>query len=607
LEDASQLKPRIVHLAALDGLRGLALLGVLLFHADGALPGGYLGVDLFFVLSGYLITSLLLREHRDTGGIDLYGFWVRRCRRLVPALLSLMPVVAIYGRFFARADELQALRNEALATLGYVANWYGIFSHRSYWQLFAAPSPLEHTWSLAIEEQFYIVWPLLAAVLLKRGGARAMLVLSLLLGLVSVGAMLLLFSPADTSRVYLGTDTRMVAVLVGAALATLLPPGTSLPRARVRQLDALGVVAACGLAVAWVRLSGTSAFLYRGGLWLTELGVLVLIACAVMDRQSVVARVLSLPPLRLLGTVSYGVYLWHWPVNVFVTSERVHLHGVGLQVLRFAITFAIAGVSYRLLERPIRRYGLPFIRAHFALPAAVTLAALLIVSSTDARAGLTAGARAGSNASLSASEVSPDLVRYRIVVFGDSTANSLGWGLRGLHEKGLQVDLLGKDGCSMVDDLCHGEHWAERVRQLQPDATLVYVAGAFLHGFGVDGAWHTACHADWDAKLQQAMVRRLRELELTRSRIFAVTVPYPVGRWDTPEYRGQIDCINATLRTAVKAVPSVRILDVHEQLCPRGVCKKDLAGIGPIRPDGVHFSIDGARGTAAWVLEQIQR
>jgi peptidoglycan/LPS O-acetylase OafA/YrhL len=604
LNDASP-PARIPHLNALDGLRGLALLGVLLFHADGALPGGYLGVDLFFVLSGYLITSLLLSEFRDTGRIDLYGFWVRRCRRLFPALLSLMPVVAIYGRFFARADELQSLRTEALASLGYVANWYAIFADRSYWQLFQAPSPLEHTWSLAIEEQFYLVWPLLAVVVLKRAGPRAMLVLSLLLSAASVGAMLLLFSPGDSSRVYLGTDTRMVAVLLGAALATVLPPGTAWPAARARKLDIIGVVAAVGLGVAWVRLRGTDTFLYRGGFWLTELAVLVLIACAVMDRQSLVARALSVRPLRLLGTISYGVYLWHWPVNVLFDAERVGLHGWPLQALRFAITFAIAGLSYRFLERPIRRHGVPFIRAHFALPAAVTLAGLLIVHSTDARAGVTAGAPGRAELPASA-EPAPNLLRYRVAVFGDSTANSLGWGLRALQEQGLRVDLLGKDGCNMVGDLCNGAHWAERVRELRPDATLVYLAGAFLHGFDVQGSWHAACHADWDEQLEQTLVRRLRDLESTPTRVFAVTVPYPLGHWDTAEYRARVDCINATLRKAVAAVPSSRLLDLGEQLCPRGTCTRALPGVGALRPDGVHFSIDGARSTAAWVRERLK-
>src|SRR5262249_46993653 len=152
----------IQHLPALDGLRGAAVIGVLFFH-DDRLRGGYLGVDLFFVLSGFLITSLLVAEQRAAGRIDLRAFWVRRARRLFPAVLALMPAVALYAALLAAPSELATIRADALATLGYAANWRSIFAGKSYWDLFNAPSPLEHTWSLAIEEQFYVAWPLFAS------------------------------------------------------------------------------------------------------------------------------------------------------------------------------------------------------------------------------------------------------------------------------------------------------------------------------------------------------------------------------------------------------------------------------------------------------------
>src|SRR6478609_9428250 len=259
------------HVPALDGLRGIALLGVLLFHANGALAGGYLGVDLFFVLSGFLITSLLLAERRETGRIALGPFWIRRARRLFPALLSLMPVVAIYGRYFARKEELLTVRAQALAALAYVANWQAIFRHQSYWQLFAAPSPLEHTWSLSIEEQFYVVWPLLVSLLLRRRTARTLLGVCLLLSALSMAAMLFFFDPGNTTRAYLGTDTRMTGILFGAALATVISPNQHFAARTVRVLDVGGLFAALGLAVAWTCLRGTDPFLYRGGFWLTEL------------------------------------------------------------------------------------------------------------------------------------------------------------------------------------------------------------------------------------------------------------------------------------------------------------------------------------------------
>jgi peptidoglycan/LPS O-acetylase OafA/YrhL len=595
---ASEPKLRLPHLPALDGLRGLALLGVLLFHADGALAGGYLGVDLFFVLSGYLITSLLLAEVRDTGRVDLYAFWVRRCRRLFPALLSLMPAVAVYGKFFARPEDLQSLRNEALASLSYVANWRAIWGDKSYWQLFSAPSPLEHTWSLSIEEQFYIAWPLLAAWLLPRRGARGLLLVALGLSVVSAIAMWLLFVPGDNSRVYLGTDTRMGAILVGAALAVVWRPGRDVSSAAVKSLDAAGVVAAVVLGVAWCTLRGTSPLLYRGGFWLTELCVLVLIACAVVGPRSLVARAFSIRPLTWLGSISYGVYLWHWPVNVFLSAERTQLHGVTLQAVRLAVTFAIALISYRFLEQPIRRHGVPFSRPQFVLPAVVAASVLLVVQSTEARATVAAPPPP---------ELSPHEIKERILVVGDSTANALGWGLRGLHRRGLKVELFGKDGCSVIFDRCLGEQWASRATELRADATVVVVGGAFLHGFHVEGEWHTACHADWGAKLQHVLTQRLAELAGTTTRVFLATLPYAVGRYDNEEHRAQIDCANASVRRAASAVPAVQVLDMQAQLCPAGRCQLTLPNGEPLRPDGVHFSMPGATGTARWAIAQLSR
>ncbi|MGD9798909.1 MAG: acyltransferase family protein, partial [Acidimicrobiia bacterium] len=213
------------HLPALDGLRGLAVAAVLVFHG-GRLRGGYLGVDAFFVLSGFLITSLLLVEAHRNGRIGLRAFWGRRIKRLVPALVLFMLGIAAYALVVAEPGELARIRGDALATIGYVANWNAIFRQHGYWELFSQPSPLEHTWSLAIEEQFYVVWPLVVAGLVwwsaRRGrdAAGSVLKLSLVLAAASAGLLWLLYEPGgDTGRVYLGTDTRAAAILLGAAFA----------------------------------------------------------------------------------------------------------------------------------------------------------------------------------------------------------------------------------------------------------------------------------------------------------------------------------------------------------------------------------------------------
>lgn len=599
---SSENRTSIRHLPALDGLRGLALAGVLFFHAGGALRGGYLGVDLFFVLSGYLITSLLLAEHQATGRIALWPFWVRRARRLFPALLSLMPAIALYARFFAKPSELQGLRADGFAALGYVANWRAIYSQKSYWALFAAPSPLEHTWSLAIEEQFYVVWPLLVAVVLRRRSRRAILVLSLVLTAASVAAMLMLFDPAKTSRAYLGTDTRAASILAGAALAAVVAPGATFTLRTVRVFDVLGGLSAIGLAFAWFKLQGTSRFLYRGGFWLTELAVLLLIVCAVSGPRSIVARALSVRPLTLLGTISYGVYVWHWPVNVFLSHQRIHLHGVALHSVQFAVSFAIAILSYRFFEQPIRRRGVPFGRPVYVIPAVVVLSALLLVRGTQPREGATEAVDRRA-----ALPLGDDAVRFRVMLLGDSTANSLGWGLRRAAPAGLGIELMGHDGCTMLADaLCGGPLWAERVATMKPNATLVFVGGAFLHGLTIDGEWRKSCHPGWDSSFEESFIRRLGDIRSPFGRIWAVTLPYPLDVYDNDTFRGEVDCINKSIRKSAAAVPGVEVLDLGERLCPKGVCLREYEGV-EIRPDGVHYTIDGVQSIARWMLEEIQR
>ena len=344
------------HQPALDGLRGAAVAGVLLFHA-GHLRGGYLGVDAFFVLSGFLITSLLLVERARSGGIGLGAFWARRARRLLPALFAVLAFVALYALVIASADERASIRADALATLGYVANWRAIFSGADYWALFRSPSPLEHTWSLAIEEQFYLLWPLL--VVAVAAAPRRVLLLASGLGLASFIAMQALYDPASPSRAYYGTDTRLASILVGAALAAwsvMRPPVAGGKRRVLLEIAAIGAVGL--LAYAWCRVEGSSTVLYRGGLFVTAIAVAVVIAAGVHPVRGPVQRALSFRPLCALGLISYGVYLWHWPIYVWLDETRTGIDGWPLVALRIAVTVGVATISYFVLEQPIRRGAL---------------------------------------------------------------------------------------------------------------------------------------------------------------------------------------------------------------------------------------------------------
>jgi peptidoglycan/LPS O-acetylase OafA/YrhL len=637
----------IAHLPALDGLRGLAVIGVLFFH-DDRLRGGYLGVDLFFVLSGFLITSLLVAEQRKSGRIDLRAFWIRRARRLFPAVLAILPAVALYAAVLARPGELGRIRGDAVATLAYFANWRSIFAGKSYWDLFNAPSPLEHTWSLAIEEQFYVVWPLLAFFVLRRsrGSARPLLVVSLGLAALSAVAMGLLFTTDNPSRAYLGTDTRGAAILVGAALACVLgtskaaAPGPEAPW-RARALDLAGLIAAVGLGVAWVKLDGQSPFLYRGGFWLTEGAVLILIACAAQGPKSLVARAFSITPLRWAGLVSYGVYLWHWPLFVVLTRERVGLGGWGLTALRLGATFAVAVVSYRFLEQPIRKHGITFGRPIVVVPAATAAAVLCIVLATRgatlesavAVAGVPGPAvppSPGNSAGVEYADIralAPASVlstgTLRVLVVGDSVAVALGDRLRFVQSSGnaaVAVRALGD--CSILDEqlvtrsLNNRRHdggdcdaqWAADVAELHPDVVLVVLGGGFFAPVEIDGKWQSACEAGWHEAYLKELTRQVKMLAGQGGRVAVARVPYPVGHWASEKWNRATDCFNAMLGEVAAAVPGVVLLPLKEQICPG---KDDESCVlvsqgAQIRPDGMHFEGLGGEEIARWVLTRLR-
>ncbi|WP_170319885.1 acyltransferase family protein [Polyangium spumosum] len=605
----------IPHLPALDGLRGLAVLGVLLFH-DGRLDGGYLGVDLFFVLSGYLIHSLLLAEWSKTGTIDLKAFWVRRARRLFPALLALLPVVAAYAYWLARPEELDRIRKDGLATLAYVANWRAIFSGRSYWDMFQAPSPLEHTWSLAIEEQFYVVWPLLAfgVLHLARGSRRVMLAVALGLALLSGAAMVWLGTRADTARAYMGTDTRGVAILLGAALACLMAErGPSKDPRVVRALDGLGVLAAAALAFAWVKLDGQNPLLYRGGFFATELCVLVLITCAAHGERSLVARALSFRPLAWVGLVSYGLYLFHWPIYVVLRPERLGLSGLLSSALRYVATFGVTLVSYHFLEQPIRKRGAPLGRPALSLSSSVALCVGALVVGTQHRAVMRIGLQllpwpAPENA-------------VKILVVGDSAAQSLGERMHAVQSgTGTIVFEKGTPDCSIMEgrrparSLTNVPHaggpcdarWASDADELHPDVTLVLLGGGFYARVELDGRWQRICDPAWDAAYAEVLGDQLVKLAGKTQRLYVARIPPPVGGWDKPELAGQVACFNRLIEKAAERDKRIHVLDLAGRLCPGGVCTLVNEG-EPIRPDGMHFGGPGAKEIARWVIEQVKQ
>ena len=363
-------RPR--YLPALDGLRAVSVAVVVAFHL-GHLRGGFLGVDVFFVVSGYLITRLLLAEVARNGRVDLRAFWGRRFRRLLPALLLVLAATAVAGRAWLPAWRLGSLRADGLSALAYVANWRFAWSGQSYFADGIGPSPLRHLWSLAIEEQFYVVWPVVVVLLVRRlrragggpvGGLDAGAV-ARRVGRIAAGATLVsgawmavaAAGAADLSRVYYGTDTRVFAICAGAWLATRaaapVPAGPPTLAARAQSL--LPVLGTLVLVVLVVTTEESSPSSYRGAFQLAALASVVTVAGLAAGTHPLGA-VLGSAPFRWVGRRSYGIYLWSWPTQVFA-QEYHGLEGAPLALTTVAVSVAAAAISFRFVEEPVRLGG----------------------------------------------------------------------------------------------------------------------------------------------------------------------------------------------------------------------------------------------------------
>lgn len=350
----------------LDGLRAIAVAAVVVYHLSASwLPGGFLGVDVFFVLSGFLITSLLVDEWQRCGRIDIRRFYLRRARRLFPALYLMLATVVLVTAVVAPA-ELGRLRGDVVAALTYVTNWTQILWSQSYFQALGPPSLLEHLWSLAVEEQFYLVWPVVLVACLASSHRRLPLGVALAGVAASSLAMAALYSPYhDPSRVYYGSDTHAAPVLIGAALALARADALDRRRAGARRhrarhvwpVDLLAVCGALVLGYCLLAVRYTQPGLYHGGFVVVAIASAAVVRAATLP-TSITSRLLSAPLLRWIGVRSYAIYLWHWPI-IQLTRPGLHppLTGIPLDVMRVALSVGAAAVSYRYVEQPIRTRG----------------------------------------------------------------------------------------------------------------------------------------------------------------------------------------------------------------------------------------------------------
>jgi peptidoglycan/LPS O-acetylase OafA/YrhL len=620
---------RLGYQPALDGLRAVAVAAVVAFHLnETGLRGGFLGVDTFFVLSGFLITTLLVLEWRRTEVIGLLAFWGRRARRLLPALVLLLVAVGIWARFEVPTTELERLRWDGISGLFYVANWRFVASGQSYFDLFASASPFRHLWSLAIEEQFYLVWPLvtLGCLRLGRGRLRPLLIVTIAGIALSGALMALLYDAADPSRAYYGTDTHAHPILVGVALALVLVdrPATT---AHARRLDASGLVALVLMAAAFAFASDTSPRLYRGGSLLFAAVVAVLIAAVVRVPGGILARGLAWRPFVALGVISYGVYLWHWPVIVYVDGARTGRSGLSLAVLRIALTLAFAIASYFLVERPIR-FRLRGRAAWWAGPIGAAVGILALVGGTVGATAAPDFFSAGPDPTTSTSlgPATPGNPKH-VVLVGDSLAASLGPGLDEVFTAdGIRFEAAATPGCSIlrgvtVRDDGRPYPWSREcdraitpalrtVVDTEPRPDLVlWLASWDAVDREIDGTRVRLGTGEGDAVLAPE-VRRAADL-LTRNgaRLMILTVPRPVdGATATlpglDEAR-RVDDLNALYEAAAPTADGrVRVLDLAALVCPGDRCAPTVDGV-ELRPDGSHFGPVGARQVGRELAGQV--
>ncbi len=597
----------------LDGIRAFAVIAVLLYHAGvPGVDGGLLGVDVFFVLSGFLITTLLCEERLVQGTIHLGSFWAGRARRLLPALFVLLIGVAAYAWVFRNSVSVSSIRGDSIATLLYVANWRFVFSAQGYFMQSMTPSPLLHMWSLGVEEQYYLVWPLFALCVLRHRRPQC---LAWVAGAGAAGSACLMASMYlagfSTSRLYYGTDTRAQALLVGSVLGALgsqrewrvvSPEWARTSRGRLMGA-VLGTVGVGSLFWAWHDLNGQGAFLYEGGFLLVALAAGAVITTVTSWRTSVFARLLSLRPIRYIGRISYGLYVYHWPLFLAIDHAHTDLSGPGLLAARLATTFAAAVVSFHLVEQPIRlgRLARGWRGLTFAGGGALVTAGLVVAATIPTAAAAIPKGSAQSPTGLSATErraltgahaFTSNPVRFLLV--GDSVAVTGGIGLsaNAVAHFGVKVDNKADLGCDL-DNLSRvggviyktppgvncgswRSLWRETIAE--HPATVV---GVLLGRFEVAdhlyrGHWRHVGQQGWDKHLTLELNQAIRILTARGAHVVFFTFPYiappveqPNGAPFPENLPSRMDAWNELLRGVALAHPKkVTLVDLNRTLDP---------------------------------------
>jgi peptidoglycan/LPS O-acetylase OafA/YrhL len=669
-DDESEVSHRrLAYLAPLDGVRAFAVAAVLMYHGGlSFMTGGFMGVDVFFVLSGFLITSLLVGEFRESLTIKLGAFWARRARRLLPALLLMLLFVAFFASVIVPKGTYGALRLDALSTLLYVSNWHFILVNSNYFNETAAASPLLHTWSLAVEEQFYLIWPLVVlGVLHFTKSLRALFALCCAAALGSALWMNVLFDGAtSTNRVYLGTDTRSQCLFIGCALAVglVLMTQHSHAEGRLRQGElwrpagrsgrrlcaSAGVAGAVAAGAIWVRTNQTSSFPYRGGFFLIGLATAAVILSAVGAPRSIVPRVLSLPPVRYVGQISYGLYIWHWPLFIWIDHARTGLSGFSLFATRVLVTFAVSVASFHLVERPIRRGTfLRQWRAWVAVPSGVGVVVVALAAATTGTTAVASTASPGPNAATGSTTTSTSVPASagpptHVLLFGDSVALTLGIGL-GNPAVEAKYDFVlsnkGILGCGVVDGpeietlgaragtapACNGSapapgsppdsqpwpsQWLGTLNQVHPNVAVLLAGRWEVVDRMYKGTWTNILNPAFASYVKSQLDYASNLVTSTGAHMVFFTAPctdsgeQPDGAPWPEDNPARLAVYNKLVREVAAQHPNTdSVVDLHKAACPKRTYTSTVAGTVIRRPDGIHFTDVGGEVLAPALMPPI--
>jgi hypothetical protein len=618
---------------AIDGLRALAVAAVLLFHA-GHLSGGFLGVDTFFVISGFLITGLLLREVENTGSVALGAFWARRARRLLPALALMICVITLWNLRYGTPPERLTLRHDTLWSLGFVMNWHEILAAHDYWSAFAQKSPLTHLWSLAVEEQFYLVWPLVALAVARwaRRPQRAIFALCAGGAAASFVLMAVLYNASASTRAYEGTDTRIGAMMIGGMCATTTVRNAmarAFSNRSRRSINAAGFGLASATAVVlwlYVAAHGTDSMLFRGGFFVFAAAAGLLLGAITVDpdtprspARTTITNVLSLRPLRAVGRLSYGLYLWHWPIYVVLNPVRTGLSDWPLVAVRLSVTAVVSVLSYRYVERPVRErlqrrptwvsapatglaVGLAaLVAVTVALPGASATAVNLngIVALTAGTASTTSVATTDASAATTSPATTTTLAAVKrgtihdVVLFGDSIAYTTWPGLEAaLKAAGATLHSAAGPGVRLTGTSAYFDYLNSIEKSVDGHTLLVMVQLS---------VWD----AQFDPTEQYNSLLLLHQFVVDRGAQMVITPPPPM-RPDQSK-KGTSELYDIGKRIATENPDTVTFLDTAAVWTDR--YSADLNGdhVPERMYDGVHMCASGAALVSAWLVEQMSR